>query len=50
VIDASRNSLRRLRARRHNHSSGYGDTGGCGSGRRSGRWVRRGNKIIIFGI
>ena len=47
VVNATRNDLKRRRRRRHG-ASNYG--GYSGSGRRTGRWVRRGNKIIIFGV
>jgi uncharacterized protein (DUF697 family) len=49
VVKATRNHLRRRRHRRGR--SGYGGYGGgYSSGRRTGRWVRRGNKIILFGV
>jgi uncharacterized protein (DUF697 family) len=48
VISASKESVKRLR-RRRNGTSNYGG-GYQGSGRRTGRWVRRGNRIILFGV
>lgn len=48
VINASRESVKRLR-RRRNGGGGYGDSN-YGSGHRTGRWVRRGNRIILFGV
>ena len=48
VISASRDTVKRLR-RRRNGASNYGG-GYHGSGRRTGRWVRRGNRIILFGV
>ena len=52
VVNATRNHLKRRRHRGRNGRSNYGGGGygGYSSGRRSGRWVRRGNKIIIFGV
>jgi uncharacterized protein (DUF697 family) len=44
VVNATRNHIKRRRQRGRNGASNYG------GGRRSGRWVRRGNKIIIFGV
>ena len=50
VVNATRNHIKRRRHRGRGASQ-YGGFGGYGgSGRRTGRWVRRGNKIIIFGV
>jgi uncharacterized protein (DUF697 family) len=48
VVSASKDSVKRLR-RRRNGSSNYSG-GHSASGRRTGRWVRRGNRIILFGV
>jgi len=47
VVNATRNHIKRRRRQNRQGSSNYG---GYSSGRRTGRWVRRGNKIILFGI
>jgi len=46
VVSASRSHLKR----RRRHRRGGSSYGGYASGRRTGRWVRRGNKIILFGV
>lgn len=48
VINASKDSVKRLRRQRNGGSNYGGDY--HGSGRRTGRWVRRGNRIILFGV
>lgn len=48
VVNASKESVKKMR-RRRNGSSNYGG-GYSASGRRTGRWVRRGNRIILFGV
>ena len=48
VINASKESVKRMR-RRRNGASNYSGTS-YGAGRRTGRWVRRGNRIILFGV
>ncbi|HEY6126241.1 MAG TPA: hypothetical protein VIV63_16430 [Steroidobacteraceae bacterium] len=45
VVSATRNSVQRLRRRRSRGASNY-----HGGSRRTGRWVRRGNRIILFGV
>jgi hypothetical protein len=49
VINASRNHIKRRRHRRQGASNYGGYSSNGGGNRRTGRWVRRGNKIIIFG-
>jgi hypothetical protein len=52
VVNATRNHIRRRRHRGRNGPSNYGRgySGGYGGSRRTGRWIRRGNKIILFGV
>lgn len=49
VINASRNHIKRRRHRGQGASNYGGYSSNGGGNRRTGRWVRRGNKIIIFG-